>query len=97
MHIMTATAVCSNTVCCLGILNNSSMCRQRPCWPCCAFHADRFWVTERRVYQERLQEEQQAADDTSDLAAKVAERDRDIQAAKARILALRTQVGAATA
>lgn len=50
-------------------------------------------MTERRVYQERLQEEQKAADDTSDLAAKVAEKDRDIQAAKARILALRTQVG----
>lgn len=49
-------------------------------------------MTERRVYQERLQEEQKAADDTSDLAAKVAERDSDIRSAKARILALRSQV-----
>ncbi len=54
-------------------------------------------MTERRVYQERLQEEQKAADDTLDLATKVAERDRDIQSAKARILALRSQVGPASA
>jgi hypothetical protein len=44
------------------------------------------------VYQERLQEEQKAAADTSDLAAKVAEQDNAIRAAKGRILALRSQV-----
>jgi hypothetical protein len=52
----------------------------------------RFWVTERHVFQERLQEEQKAAADTTDLAVKVAEQDAAIRAAKARILALRSQV-----
>jgi hypothetical protein len=52
----------------------------------------RFWVTERHVFQERLQEEQEAAADTTDLAAKVAEQDAAIRAAQARILALRSQV-----
>lgn len=44
------------------------------------------------MYQERLQEEQKAAAESSDLAAKVAEQDSAIKAAKARILALRSQV-----
>jgi len=52
-------------------------------------------VTERRVYQERLQEEQKAATDTSGLAVRIAEQDNAIRAAKARILALRSQVRAA--
>lgn len=60
--------------------------------PCRALWCCRFWVTERRVYQERLQEEQKAAADTSDLATKVAEQANAIRAAKGRILALRSQV-----
>lgn len=52
-------------------------------------------MTERRVYQERLQEEQKAATDTSGLAVRIAEQDNAIRAAKARILALRSQVRAA--
>lgn len=44
------------------------------------------------MYQERLAEEQKAAADTSDLAAKVAEQDAAIRAAKARMLSLRSQV-----
>jgi hypothetical protein len=45
------------------------------------------------VFQERLQEEQRAAADTSDLAAAVTEQDNAIRSARARILALRSQVG----
>lgn len=52
----------------------------------------RFWVTERRVFQERLQEEQKAAADTCNLAAAVAEQDNAIRGARARVLALRSQV-----
>jgi hypothetical protein len=62
------------------------------CCPVGALLSSRFWVTERRMYQERLQEEQKATADTSDLAAKVAEQDNAIRAAKGRILTLRSQV-----
>jgi hypothetical protein len=56
-----------------------------------AWHC-RFWVTERRVYQERLATELKAAADTSDLEGQVKEREAAIGAARARILALRSQV-----
>lgn len=49
-------------------------------------------MTERRVYQERLLEEQKAVADTSELAVRVADQETSIRAAKSRILALRSQV-----
>jgi hypothetical protein len=55
-------------------------------------HSLRFWVTERRVYQERLATELKAAADTCELEAQVADKDAAIGAAHARILALRSQV-----
>lgn len=55
---------------------------------CCC----RFWVTERRIYQERLAEEQKAAQDLSGLEAQLTDKTAAIKAAKDRILALRSQV-----
>lgn len=56
-------------------------------------HMCSFWVTERRVYQERLATELKTAADTTDLEAQVAAKEAAIQATRARILALRSQVG----
>ncbi|KAF8058316.1 TRAF3IP1 [Scenedesmus sp. PABB004] len=51
-----------------------------------------FWTTERRVYQERLGEEQRAAADLPGLRAQLADRDAAIAAARGRVLALRGAV-----
>lgn len=48
-------------------------------------------MTERRVYQERLAEEQKAAQDLSDLEGQIAHKVAAVKAAKDRILALRSQ------
>lgn len=52
----------------------------------------RFWVTEKRVYQERLIEEQKAAQDLSTLEAQIADKDAEINAAKERLIALKAQM-----
>lgn len=52
----------------------------------------RFWVTERRLYQQRVAAEQNAAADLSAIAGQVASADNAIRAAKAHILSLRSQV-----